>query len=110
MGEATFEVLALCGQVWYSSRRKISKVQPAVSLAPDPRIRRFSSAVEQRFCKPKVGSSILSTGTSDLDCRSWPLVALRRSRAHLDAIARIAFEMSWQGFTKEKAPDDARGF
>jgi hypothetical protein len=25
---------------------------------------RFSSAVEQRFCKPKVGSSILSTGTS----------------------------------------------
>src|ERR1700730_12457361 len=27
-------------------------------------IRRFSSAVEQRFCKPKVGSSILSTGTS----------------------------------------------
>ena len=26
-------------------------------------IRRFSSAVEQRFCKPKVGSSILSTGT-----------------------------------------------
>ncbi len=24
---------------------------------------RFSSAVEQRFCKPKVGSSILSTGT-----------------------------------------------
>ncbi len=26
-------------------------------------VRRFSSAVEQRFCKPKVGSSILSTGT-----------------------------------------------
>src|SRR5258705_8467397 len=26
--------------------------------------RRFSSAVEQRFCKPKVGSSILSTGTT----------------------------------------------
>src|SRR4030088_1954086 len=26
---------------------------------------RFSSAVEQRFCKPKVGSSILSTGTSE---------------------------------------------
>jgi hypothetical protein len=26
---------------------------------------RFSSAVEQRFCKPKVGSSILSTGTSN---------------------------------------------
>jgi hypothetical protein len=29
-------------------------------------IRRFSSAVEQRFCKPKVGSSILSTGTSKI--------------------------------------------
>src|ERR1700732_4907110 len=27
---------------------------------------RFSSAVEQRFCKPKVGSSILSTGTNPL--------------------------------------------
>ena len=27
---------------------------------------RFSSAVEQRFCKPKVGSSILSTGTMKL--------------------------------------------
>src|SRR4051794_32184019 len=26
-------------------------------------VSRFSSAVEQRFCKPKVGSSILSTGT-----------------------------------------------
>jgi hypothetical protein len=30
---------------------------------PIASIRRFSSAVEQRFCKPKVGSSILSTGT-----------------------------------------------
>jgi hypothetical protein len=27
---------------------------------------RFSSAVEQRFCKPKVGSSILSTGTNKI--------------------------------------------
>ena len=27
------------------------------------KFRRFSSAVEQWFCKPKVGSSILSTGT-----------------------------------------------
>src|SRR6185503_5566742 len=32
--------------------------------SPITSIRRFSSAVEQRFCKPKVGSSILSTGTS----------------------------------------------
>ena len=31
--------------------------------SPIASIRRFSSAVEQRFCKPKVGSSILSTGT-----------------------------------------------
>jgi hypothetical protein len=30
------------------------------------RLSRFSSAVEQRFCKPKVGSSILSTGTSKI--------------------------------------------
>jgi hypothetical protein len=29
---------------------------------------RFSSAVEQRFCKPKVGSSILSTGTNETPC------------------------------------------
>jgi hypothetical protein len=28
---------------------------------------RFSSAVEQRFCKPKVGSSILSTGTNRIN-------------------------------------------
>ena len=32
--------------------------------SPITSIRRFSSAVEQRFCKPKVGSSILSTGTT----------------------------------------------
>ena len=31
-----------------------------------PLVCRFSSAVEQRFCKPKVGSSILSTGTTCL--------------------------------------------
>ena len=30
-------------------------------------LRRFSSAVEQRFCKPKVGSSILSTGTNEIN-------------------------------------------
>src|SRR5436189_3336691 len=37
--------------------------------------RRFSSAVEQRFCKPKVGSSILSTGTTKtlLNLREIPL-------------------------------------
>ncbi len=38
---------------------------PGISSAPkQSSIRRFSSAVEQRFCKPKVGSSILSTGTT----------------------------------------------
>jgi hypothetical protein len=30
------------------------------------RRRRLSSAVEQRFCKPKVGGSIPSAGTTDL--------------------------------------------
>jgi hypothetical protein len=32
---------------------------------------RLSSAVEQRFCKPKVGSSILSAGTSKNPLFSW---------------------------------------
>jgi hypothetical protein len=61
------EVLALCGQVWYLTGRKISgigRLRFRPFLIP-PGIRRFSSAVEQRFCKPKVGSSILSTGTSN---------------------------------------------
>ena len=45
-------------------------------IANAPR-RRFSSAVEQRFCKPKVGSSILSTGTAGSheerrDCHEFP--------------------------------------
>jgi hypothetical protein len=57
-------VLALCGQVWYSSARKRRGIRVSPT-APSPSIRRFSSAVEQRFCKPKVGSSILSTGTSN---------------------------------------------
>lgn len=35
-----------------------------IGRLPTHFIRRFSSAVEQRFCKPKVGSSILSTGTT----------------------------------------------
>ena len=38
----------------------------AYRRSPITSIRRFSSAVEQRFCKPKVGSSILSTGTIDM--------------------------------------------
>src|SRR6202158_3557664 len=42
-------------------------------------IRRFSSAVEQRFCKPKVGSSILSTGTTR--CPQGPK---RHAPRHID--------------------------
>ena len=61
--KAGVEVLALCGQVWYSSRRR-SDPCGGIRRSPITSIRRFSSAVEQRFCKPKVGSSILSTGTS----------------------------------------------
>jgi hypothetical protein len=38
--------------------------RPHFAMHWSPPIRRFSSAVEQRFCKPKVGSSILSTGTT----------------------------------------------
>src|SRR6266852_7547183 len=39
-------------------------------------VRRFSSAVEQWFCKPKVGSSILSTGTIRLaDLAARPIRA-----------------------------------
>src|SRR5258707_12724605 len=48
---------------------------PGISSVPEAKIRRFSSAVEQRFCKPKVGSSILSTGTIDVVRKSifsWP--------------------------------------
>jgi hypothetical protein len=46
---------------------------------------RFSSAVEQRFCKPKVGSSILSTGTSAISS----LVG-HRTRLARDAKTRAA--------------------
>jgi hypothetical protein len=55
-------LLALCGQVWYFGPRKIGGIT-ARFAGPRISFRRFSSAVEQRFCKPKVGSSILSTGT-----------------------------------------------
>ena len=46
--------------------RQITICRPAVELEKCSQyLSRFSSAVEQRFCKPKVGSSILSTGTSE---------------------------------------------
>lgn len=61
---ATFEVLALCGQVWYSTAEDWWNLARYPGWPAIASIRRFSSAVEQRFCKPKVGSSILSTGTS----------------------------------------------
>src|SRR5712691_9781449 len=45
--------------------RQITICKPAVALEKYSQyLSRFSSAVEQRFCKPKVGSSILSTGTT----------------------------------------------
>jgi hypothetical protein len=50
----------------------------------DQILRRFSSAVEQRFCKPKVGSSILSTGTSPSDRRAH-VKPQRRAAARNDA-------------------------
>ena len=47
---------------------------------------RVSSAVEQRFCKPLVGSSILSPGTipqcSPCPRRSWPSGRFSAQRAH----------------------------
>jgi hypothetical protein len=65
--------VALAGQLWYLTARlpgstlwqntKRQDFQAPNGLLK--RVRRFSSAVEQRFCKPKVGSSILSTGTSE---------------------------------------------
>ena len=51
----------------------------SISTVPDPpRIRRFSSAVEQRFCKPKVGSSILSTGTRNFFFSYFRILRIRR--------------------------------
>src|ERR1700740_3608934 len=46
----------------------VAKPQLSRFLNTIQRVSRFSSAVEQRFCKPKVGSSILSTGTSETRC------------------------------------------
>jgi hypothetical protein len=65
--------VALSRQVWYLTARSARRISvaadnsdKALQASSDDRlygVRRFSSAVEQRFCKPKVGSSILSTGT-----------------------------------------------
>ena len=56
-----------------------------VRVAPDVARRdlgRVSSAVEQRFCKPLVGSSILSPGTNEIkDLAAIPLP---------DHVARVA--------------------
>ena len=71
-----FRVLALCAQVWYSTRL-VSGIGHKIPRPPVSSIRRFSSAVEQRFCKPKVGSSILSTGTTNLS--SFQSVGSRKS-------------------------------
>ena len=70
--QAPFVPVALGGQLWYLTARLPGLTLVAedksdkISQAPNSLlklVRRFSSAVEQRFCKPKVGSSILSTGT-----------------------------------------------
>jgi hypothetical protein len=54
------------GRRWPGMTKTIARVdgadQAAINRPRHPS--RFSSAVEQRFCKPKVGSSILSTGTT----------------------------------------------
>ena len=58
---------------------------PATKTGPNGRLppatagpRRFSSA-EQRLCKPKVGSSILSTGTSKKSLRHGHSLNFRRA-------------------------------
>ena len=50
-----------CKHTGKHGRSDLSRRNCAASSHP---VGRFSSAVEQRFCKPKVGSSILSTGTT----------------------------------------------
>ena len=57
--------------------------------APIASIRRFSSAVEQRFCKPKVGSSILSTGTMTQASRQAFFVSRRFARRAFPAAIRF---------------------
>jgi hypothetical protein len=52
-------------------------------------ISRFSSAVEQRFCKPKVGSSILSTGTTKILYGASRALVGRTSLANL-AVRRLS--------------------
>src|ERR1700756_1479704 len=49
----------------------VAKPQLSRFLNTIQRVSRFSSAVEQRFCKPKVGSSILSAGTSKNPLFFW---------------------------------------
>ena len=51
------------GQTEHARLPKRSSIDNDSALKTSTK-RRFSSAVEQRFCKPKVGSSILSTGTT----------------------------------------------
>src|SRR6185437_63759 len=51
-----------CGAVLVSGRPSLSAALPAAD--GQRLICRFSSVVEQRFCKPLVGSSNLSTGTN----------------------------------------------
>jgi hypothetical protein len=57
-------------------RRARGQTRRIAEPCPLSRRRRLSSAVEQRFCKPKVGGSIPSAGTSDLaDIAALPIGA-----------------------------------
>jgi hypothetical protein len=67
--------VALPRQLWYLTARRPALRRVFAGKATEfraantrlKRVCRFSSAVEQRFCKPKVGSSILSTGTNEFN-------------------------------------------
>ena len=72
----------------FAGKSDIRPAETSAESGPDfvgleASIRRFSSAVEQRFCKPKVGSSILSTGTTD----TCAIIALAEIQKRLRGIA-----------------------
>ena len=74
-----------------SSNRGAPCPTPGGLLALCPRCR-ISSAVEQRFCKPKVGSSILSSGTT------------------IKPLQRSHFSHFWcAGFQQSKSPETGFG-
>ena len=68
-----------------------------------PMVRRFSSAVEQRFCKPKVGSSILSTGT----IKSSRLLEIERSIPAHSPYLSVTLQLLMRKILLEAGPDSA---